>query len=59
MIPKVEVLIAFKMVHSTYTIDPYEFVSRGLKEGYGILVYNEVELTYCRLGKLRDSSQPI
>ena len=33
MIPEEEVLIAFKMVHSTCTLDPYEFVSRGLKGG--------------------------
>ena len=33
MIPEEEVLIAFKMAHSTCTLDPYEFVSRGLKGG--------------------------
>ena len=54
MIPEEEVLISFKMVHSTYTLDPHEFVSIGVKGGYGILVYNEVELNYCRLAKLRD-----
>ena len=33
MIPQAEVLIAFKMALSTCTLDPYEFVSRGLKGG--------------------------
>ena len=33
MIPEEEVLIAFKTAHSTCTLDPYEFVSRGLKGG--------------------------
>ncbi|MFJ1145228.1 hypothetical protein ACIKK6_33230, partial [Bacillus thuringiensis] len=40
MIPAEEVLIAFKMAHSTYTLDPYEFVSRGLKGGIWYPGYN-------------------
>ena len=55
MIPEEEVLIAFKIVKNTYTLDPYDFVSKGLKGGGGTSVYNEVEINYCRLAKLRDS----
>ena len=49
IIPVVEVGIASKMAHDTYTLDPYKFDSRRFKGGYGIPVYNEVEMKYCQL----------
>ena len=33
MIPEEEVLIASKMAHSIYTLDPYDFVSKGFIGG--------------------------
>lgn len=46
MIPEVEVVIVNKMAESTYSIDPYQFVSKVLKGGGGTYVYCEVEMNY-------------